>query len=269
MGSQQNDHRAAGADRVRQAGGGVVRRVGVTTGLRTALYARVSTRDKGQDVANQLLPLRQAAHDRGWLVQGEYTDEVSGAKRERPGLDAMWGAIEAGDVQAVIVWRFDRYARTTRHLLDDLERLRVKGIAFCSLQENIDTATPMGKAMLAMVGALAELERDLHIERVKAGIARRVATDPNTTWGRPRLTIDITGAQLLLAQGHSLRQVAAMCNVSYSTLRSRIRKASACTHEWAADTSDLWPPDTSAETHRKAICTQCREVQLHALEGAA
>jgi len=193
-------------------------------GLRAALYARVSTSDKGQDTDNQMQPLRRAARERGWLVTGEFTDEVSGAKRERPGLTDLWTAIDAGDVQVVMVWRFDRYARSVRHLLDDLDRMRLAGVGFYSLQEQIDTATPVGKAMFTMVGALAELERDLHRERVKAGIARSIANNPNSTWGRPRKDIDLTGARLLLEQGHSLRKVAAMVNVSYSTLRARLRE---------------------------------------------
>ena len=189
------------------------------TEIRAAIYGRVSTGT--QDVHLQLDELRAVARQRGWVVVDEYIDEgVSGAKESRPGLDRMMGAVRAGRVDVVGVWRFDRFARSTRHLLDALDEFRRCGVDFISLRENIETATPMGRAMFTVVAAISELERDLIRERVQAGVER--ARAKGVKFGRPKRDLDLRAAQVLHAQGHSIREVADMLGLPRTTLRRRL-----------------------------------------------
>src|SRR5450631_991986 len=131
---------------------------------------RVSTVD--QHPETQLLDLRQMAIQRGYEIVQEYTDRISGAKARRPGLDQMMTDARRGRFDVVLVWACDRIARSTRHfleVLDDLSRLEVE---FISFRENIDTAGPLGRAIIVIIGAIAELERSLIVERVRAGMRR-------------------------------------------------------------------------------------------------
>ena len=118
---------------------------------------------------------------------------------------------------------FDRFARTTAHLVSALAEFNTLGVAFVSLQEQIDTSTPLGKAMFAIIGALAELERDLHCERIKAGMARAKAA--GRTVGRKRIEADVSAARQLLDGGHSQAEVARLLNLSCGTLRRRLAEA--------------------------------------------
>lgn len=130
----------------------------MTKPIRAALYARVSTSGHGQDVGLQLDELRQVAAQRQW-VASDYVDEgVSGSKDRRPALDRMMADARAGRLDVVAVWRFDRFARDTRHLLTAMEEFRALGVAFVSLREQVDTSTPMGKAMFTIISAIGELE---------------------------------------------------------------------------------------------------------------
>src|SRR5215510_2016262 len=137
--------------------------------MKVALYARVST--DGQDPEVQLAALRAHSANRGWQVIEEFVDRgFSGAKERRPALNRLMRAAWAGQFQAVLVWRFDRFARSVKHLVAALETFRTMKVDFISLQEQFDTATPIGQAMLTIIGAMAQLERDIIRERVKAGL---------------------------------------------------------------------------------------------------
>jgi len=149
--------------------------------MKCALYARVSTKD--QNPESQLRELREYAARRGWGVQ-EFVDHgVSGTRDSRPALDEMLTAVRKGSVDVVLCWRFDRVARSTRFLVNMLDELRDLGVAFVSLQEQIDTASPMGKAMFTIIAALAAFERDMIVERVRSGIRRAKAEGKHV--GRP------------------------------------------------------------------------------------
>ena len=141
--------------------------------LRAALYARVSTTGNGQDVGLQLDELRLVAMQRGWKPVEYVDDGVSGAKDSRPALDRMMADARAGKLDLVAVWRFDRFARSTKHLLVALDELRCLGVDFLSLREQVDTSTPMGRAVFTIIAAISELERETTRERVIAGVRRR------------------------------------------------------------------------------------------------
>jgi len=139
--------------------------------MKVALYARVST--EGQDPEVQLAALRSHAAQRGWEIVEEFIDRgYSGAKERRPALDRMMEAAWVGKFEAAVVWRFDRFARSVKHLIEALENFRSLKIHFISLQEQFDTSTPIGHAMFTIIGAMAQLERDIIRERVKAGLDR-------------------------------------------------------------------------------------------------
>src|SRR5256885_9059753 len=156
---------------------------------RVAVYARVSTLNHGQDVGLQTRELRQFAEARGWTVGGEYIDAgVSGAKDSRPELNRLMADAHKRRFDVVCVWRFDRFARSVSHLLRALETFKALGIDFVSFSEQMDTSTPAGKMVFTVLGAVAELERSLTVERVRAGL--RNARAKGKTLGRPRVTVD-------------------------------------------------------------------------------
>ena len=155
--------------------------------MRVALYARVST--DGQDPEVQLSALRAHSANRGWTITEEFIDQgYSGAKEKRPALDRLMKTVWGGTLQAVLVWRFDRFARSVKHLMKALEEFRSLNVQFISLQEQFDTSTPIGHAMFTMIGAMAQLERDMIRERVKAGLA--VAGARGKRLGRPVVRVN-------------------------------------------------------------------------------
>jgi DNA invertase Pin-like site-specific DNA recombinase len=137
---------------------------------RAVIYARVSTGD--QHPETQLCDLRVLAKQRGFEIVCEYTDVISGAKSKRPGLDRLLSDARRGRFGVVLVAAFDRVARSVRHFLEVLDELNHLGIEFVSLRENIDTSGPLGRAIVVIVGAIAELEKSLIVERVRAGMRR-------------------------------------------------------------------------------------------------
>jgi DNA invertase Pin-like site-specific DNA recombinase len=154
--------------------------------MNSALYARVSTRDKGQDPEMQLAELREYAVKRGWQVAGEFVDiGISGSKESRPQLDAMLRLAKSRKLDVIAVWKLDRFGRSLRHLVDELAELKAVGCAFVSLRDNLDLSTPSGKLMFHVIGAMAEFERELIRERVKAGLAH--ARSKGQKLGRPRV----------------------------------------------------------------------------------
>jgi len=135
-----------------------------------ALYLRVSTVD--QHPETQLHDLRAMAQQRGFQIVGEYTDRISGTKARRPGLDDLLRDARRGRFQVVLVWASDRIARSVRHFLEVLDEFNRLSIEFVSFRESIDTGGPLGRAVVIIIGAIAELERNLIIERVRAGMRR-------------------------------------------------------------------------------------------------
>ena len=192
--------------------------------IRAAIYARVSTTGHGQDVGLQLDELRAVAEQRGWQVVGEFIDEgISGGQRSRPALDDLLDAVGDGQVDVVAVWRFDRFARSTQHLLAALEKFRALDVDFVSVREAIDTSTATGKMVFTFLAAVAEFEKTLIVERVRAGVAR--ARKAGKHCGRPRRDLDLDLARMLMAQGHGLRRPARMMQVPKSTLARRLADA--------------------------------------------
>ena len=196
-----------------------------TRPIRAALYARVSTVNHGQDVGLQLDELRQVAAQRGWSATEFVDDGVSGAKDSRPALDRMMADARAGKLDLVAVWRFDRFARSTKHLLVALDELRCLGVDFLSLREQVDTSTPMGRAVFTIIAAISELERETTRERVIAGVRRAQAAGKHC--GRPKVEMDLRPALALLSQGRSLKETSRILGVSRNTLRRRLREANA------------------------------------------
>jgi DNA invertase Pin-like site-specific DNA recombinase len=144
--------------------------------VRAALYARCSTPNKGQDPELQLVPLREYCQKRDFTITGEYVDNgISGTKERRPQLDRLLEAAKKRQVDMIIVWKLDRFGRSLKQLVMALEELSSLGIGFISYQDNLDLATSQGRLMFHIIGAMAEFERELIRERVKAGLdnARR------------------------------------------------------------------------------------------------
>jgi DNA invertase Pin-like site-specific DNA recombinase len=181
--------------------------------VRAALYARVSTANNGQDPSMQTRELREYCERRGWKVTGEYVDEgISGTKDSRPELNKLMADAHRRRFDAVVVWRFDRFARSVSHLLRALETFKALGIEFVSLSEQVDTSTPTGKMVFTVLGAVAELERCLIAERVKAGL--RNARAKGKRLGRPRVVVDAARIATLRAHGRSWREITAEMAIS-------------------------------------------------------
>jgi DNA invertase Pin-like site-specific DNA recombinase len=200
-----------------------------TAARRAALYVRVSTTNRStknpnvfeQDPSVQEQPLRQMAEQRGWSVANVYSDRMSGAAESRPGLNALMRDARRGSFDVIVVWRFDRFARSIEQLVLALAEFRTLGIDFVSSQEALDTSTPMGKAMFTIIGAMAELERNVIRERVVAGIehARVHGTKSGSAIGRPRAVFDRAAVVELRESGQSWRQIAAALSASVRTVR--------------------------------------------------
>jgi DNA invertase Pin-like site-specific DNA recombinase len=181
---------------------------------RAVLYMRVSTVD--QHPETQLLDLRQMAAQRGYAILREYTDRISGAKSRRPGLDELMGEARRGGFDVVLVWASDRIARSVRHFLEVLDELNRLNIEFVSFREQIDTGGPLGRAIVVIIGAIAELERNLIVERVRAGMRR--ARLEGQRIGRPALALDCQAIRRDRQRGHSLGQLARAYRVSRTTI---------------------------------------------------
>jgi DNA invertase Pin-like site-specific DNA recombinase len=185
--------------------------------MRVALYGRVSTSNHGQDVGVQMRELREYCERRGWIVAGEYVDAgISGAKDSRPELNRLMADAHKRRFDAVVCWKFDRFARSVSHLLRALETFNSLGIAFVSLSEQIDTTTPTGRMIFTVLGAVAELERSLIAERVRAGL--RNARAKGKRLGRPRVAVDTARIRELRSQGLSWPKIAAKLGASVGTV---------------------------------------------------
>ena len=181
---------------------------------RAVLYARVSTND--QNLENQLLDLRQMAKHRDHEIIREYTDTISGTKSKRPGLDQLLADARRHRFDIVLVSAFDRVARNVRHFLEVLDELNHLGIEFVSLRENIDTGGPLGRAMVVIVGAIAQVERQAIVERVKAGMRR--ARLEGRQIGRAPLRVDRDAILRDRERGLSLSQIAKTHKISKASV---------------------------------------------------
>ena len=181
---------------------------------RAALYMRVSTLDQRPE--SQLHDLRQMAAQRGYAIVHEYTDRISGTKARRPGLDQMMSDARRSQFDVVLVWASDRIARSVKHFLEVLDELTRLNIEYISFRENIDTGGPLGRALVVIIGAIAELERSLIVERVRAGMRR--ARLEGRHIGRNPLKLDHAGIQRDRGQGKSLRAIAKGHRISAATV---------------------------------------------------
>ena len=187
---------------------------------RAVLYMRVSTLD--QHPETQLYDLRQMAGQRGFEIVNEYTDRISGAKARRPGLDQMMTDARRGRFDVVLVWASDRIARSVKHFLEVLDELSRLQIEYVSFRENIDTGGPLGRAIVIIIGAVAELERNLIIERVRAGMRRARLEGQHI--GRNPLVLDNAAIQRDRCQGQSIRAIAKGHRISTATVQRVLRK---------------------------------------------
>jgi DNA invertase Pin-like site-specific DNA recombinase len=183
--------------------------------MRVALYARVST-NNGQHPEMQLSELRAFASRRGWEVTGEYVDEgISGARERRPALDRLWEDCRKRRVDAVVVYRYDRFARSLRQLVNALEEFRALGIEFVSLHEGVDTSTPNGRLVFGIFATIAEFERELIRSRVRSGLASAKAKGKKL--GRPHVAVDATQVATLRAAGVSWQTISEQLGIGVGT----------------------------------------------------
>jgi DNA invertase Pin-like site-specific DNA recombinase len=182
---------------------------------RVALYARVSTLNN-QDPEMQLSELREYAARRGWQIVEEFTEQgVSGCKESRPALNRLMSDACRRRFDAILVWKIDRFGRSLKHLVNSLAELAALGVAFISLRDNLDLSTPSGRLMFQIIGAMAEFERALIQERVRAGL--RNARSKGKKLGRPRVVVDASQIASLRAQGRSWSQIRDETGVSKGT----------------------------------------------------
>lgn len=185
----------------------------VTT--RCAIYARVSTSE--QEPRTQLRELTAYAKRRRFTVTHTLVEKESGADPTRPKLLELMELARKRTVDVVLVWKFDRFARSTQQLLAALEEFRQLGVDFVSYTENVDTSTPAGKALFGIVSVIAEFERDLIRERIRAGVAR--ARADGTRLGRPSVPAELVAkVRALHRQGKSRRAIARETGASVMTV---------------------------------------------------
>jgi DNA invertase Pin-like site-specific DNA recombinase len=182
---------------------------------RVALYARVSTLNN-QDPEMQLSELREYAGRRGWEISEEYTDQgVSGCKESRPALNRLMSDAHRRGFDAILVWKIDRFGRSLKHLVNALAELAALRVAFISLRDNLDLSTPSGRLMFQIIGAMAEFERALIQERIRAGLRNAKAKGKHL--GRPRVLVDASSIATLRAQGRSWSDIVAQLGISKGT----------------------------------------------------
>jgi DNA invertase Pin-like site-specific DNA recombinase len=190
---------------------------------RAAIYARVSTANNGQDPTLQTRELREYCEHRGWSFAGEYVDiGISGSKEKRPELDRLIVDARRRRFDKILVWKLDRFGRSLRHLVNSLAEFETLGIDFVSLRDNLDLSTPSGRLMFQIIGAMAEFERALIQERVRAGMrnarakGRRIGRPPQTPLSSELRTVI---ASTYACGGTSLRAVAKKFGTSLATVQ--------------------------------------------------
>jgi DNA invertase Pin-like site-specific DNA recombinase len=183
---------------------------------RAAIYARVSTHN-GQNPEMQIDEVRAYCERRQWEVAGEYVDAgISGSKEHRPALDRLLANCRKRRVDAVVVYRYDRFARSVRQLVNALEEFRSLGIDFVSLHEGVDTSTPNGRLVFGIFASIAEFERELIRDRGRSGLAAAKARGRQL--GRPRVAVDESRIAKLRAQGRGWKSIAAELGVGVGTI---------------------------------------------------
>ena len=188
---------------------------------RVALYCRVSTTDQTCD--NQLRDLRDYCRARGWEQVTEYVDQgISGTRERRPALDGMMAEVKARRVDVVVVAAFDRFGRSVRHLVEALDLFHHLNVEFISLREQIDTGSPLGQAVFTIIAAIAQLERSLIVERVRAGLRRARAEGKRL--GRPRLRVDERQLRIVVNQKLPVRAASKLLGVSPSSYLRLVRQ---------------------------------------------
>ena len=191
---------------------------------RVALYGRVSTLNHNQDPELQMRELREYAARRGWEIASEYIDRgVSGSKDSRPALNRMMADACTRKFDAIVVWKLDRFGRSLRHLVNALAELEALGVAFISLRDNLDLSTPAGRMLFHVIGAMAEFERTLIQERVKAGL--RHAQSKGKRLGRPLVIVDRARIAYLRAQGCGWKAIAREMKLGVGTVLRAAKKA--------------------------------------------
>ena len=189
--------------------------------MRVALYARVSTH-AGQDPMVQLRELREYCQRRGWDVSAEFTDiGISGAKERRPQMDQLLAGCRKRRYDAVIVYRYDRFARSLPQLVNALGEFDALGIQFVSLHEGVDTSTPNGRLVFGIFASIAEFERELIRDRVRSGI--QAARARGKQLGRPRRNVDVSRVAALRADGLSWREIGRELGVGVATARAALQ----------------------------------------------
>jgi DNA invertase Pin-like site-specific DNA recombinase len=185
--------------------------------MRCAIYARVSTTNHGQDVTMQSGELEQFTRARGWSLVDSYIDRgVSGSKERRPELDRLMRDARRRRFDVVLVYRYDRFARSLRHLVNALEVFRALGIEFVSIHEGVDTSTPNGRLIFGIFASIAEFERELIRDRVKSGL--RNARAKGKRLGRPSKALDVARVTMLRGQGASWRAISTQLGIGVATL---------------------------------------------------
>ena len=193
--------------------------------MKVVAYARVSTSNHHQDPEVQLRDIRQHCQLKGWELSEVYVDKgISGTKSSRPELNRLMADAELKKFDAVIVWKFDRFARSTSHLLKSLEQFRALNIEFVSLTEGVDTSTAVGKLVFTILAGVAEMERSVTVERIKAGL--RNAKAKGRQPGPKRYDVDMEAVKQRMSAGESQRQIAISMGISPALLIKRA-KASA------------------------------------------
>jgi DNA invertase Pin-like site-specific DNA recombinase len=189
--------------------------------VRVAIYARVSTTSHGQDVTLQTRELEQFSKARAWQIIDLYVDVgVSGGKEKRPGLDKLLRDARGRRFDVLLCWKLDRVGRSLRHLVNLLADLEALGISFVSLSDNLDLTTPSGQLMFHVIAAMAQFERSLIQERVRAGL--RNAVSKGRKLGRPRIAVDIAQIRRLRGQGRSVREIANALGYSRSLVHKTL-----------------------------------------------
>ena len=190
------------------------------TNKRVAVYVRVSTKDQSVDM--QVGDLERYSRERGFNIFKIYKDNgISGAKDNRPGLNQLMDDARKRKFDMVLVWRFDRWARSSKHLVNSLHEFRNLGIDFISYQENIDTSSPLGEAIFTIISAMSTLERDIIAERVKGGLRKARANGKRL--GRPRSAVDTDKVVEYRKQNKSIRQIASEMNLSKGAVQRTLK----------------------------------------------
>jgi DNA invertase Pin-like site-specific DNA recombinase len=187
---------------------------------RAALYMRVSTLDQTTD--NQLYDLQKLAEQRGFKIVHQYSDKISGTKSRRPGLDQLMADARHREFDTLMVWSSDRVARSVKHFLEVLDELNRLGIEYVSFRENLDTGGPLGRAVVVIISAIAELERNLIVERVRAGMRRAKLEGRHI--GRRPLEIDREAVFRDRQSGMSLTEVAKAHGISRAMVSKIVKQ---------------------------------------------